>query len=68
MTPEMHRIALKTPKKALAHPFRAGNPECPPLCSGHLQRNLIFIFAGLENLRIFQTCPFTRGNAAKNVS
>ena len=23
MTPEMHRIALKSPKKALAHPFGA---------------------------------------------
>lgn len=42
--------------------------KCPPRCSGQLQRNIIFIFAGPENLRIFRTCPFTREDAAKNVS
>lgn len=29
MTPEMHRIVLKSPKKALAHPFGAQKRELP---------------------------------------
>ena len=34
MTPEMHRIALKSPKKALAHPFGAQKKDCcTVLCS-----------------------------------
>jgi len=28
------------------------------VCFGHLQRKIIFIFAILENLRIFQNCFF----------
>ena len=35
--------------------------ECPPRCSGHIQRKDYFYFAILENLRIFQNCLFTGG-------
>ncbi|MCQ5176250.1 hypothetical protein [Faecalibacterium prausnitzii] len=31
---------------------------------GHLQRKIIFIFAILENLRIFQNCFFMRAKNA----
>ena len=35
--------------------------ECPPLCSGHIQRKNYFIIAIEENLRIFLNCFFTEG-------
>ena len=40
--------------------------ECPPLCSGHIQRKNYFIIAIEENLRIFLNCFFTDGVVAKN--
>ena len=42
--------------------------EWSPLCSDHVQRKDYCLFTGLENLRIFQTCLFTRGVERENFS
>ena len=36
MAPEMHRIAPKSPKKALAHPFGAQKGDCERMCPERL--------------------------------
>jgi len=36
--------------------------------SGHLQRKIIFIFAILENLRIFQNCFFMRAKKRRHTA
>ena len=42
--------------------------EWSPLCSDHVQRKDYFLFTGLENLRIFQTCLFTGEVVTENGS
>ena len=42
--------------------------EWSPLCLTMFSGKIIFIFTGLENLRIFQTCLFTGGSVTENGS
>ncbi|MFR9068681.1 MAG: hypothetical protein ACLVJH_19345 [Faecalibacterium prausnitzii] len=57
----LHYNAVYTVAAISAHSKKADDLEWSPLCSDHVQRKDYCLFTGLENLRIFQTCLFTRG-------